>query len=868
MSDQPTVLPQHAALISASGISPAVANARGYRSVTSRAELRRLGFGASQCLVPALLIPIWSATGNVTLYQIRPDQPRVRRSKLLKYETPTGARMVLDVPPPAQPWIGNPTRPLFVTEGVRKADAAASRGLCCVDLLGVWSFRGTNEHGGKVALADWEMVALNGRQVYVVFDSDVTLKPEVHDALARLKGLLERRGAVVLAIYLPAGEGGTKTGLDDFLASGKSVDDLLALASPDLRTSTQATPGPVTRGRVMIDASDLNLPRIADRAWAALEAANAPPVLFRLGSTPVRLEVDGENSSALRPLNVDRLRYQLARAAEWRRGSGPDTPSALPPEHVARDMLARPDPPLPVVARIVAAPVFAADGRLLDQPGYHPDAQTYYSPAHELVVPSVPENPSAADVARARALLCDDLLVDFPFVGEAERAHAVALLLLTFVRDLIDGCTPLHLIEKPAPGTGAGLLVRAVTLPALGRSPAMMVEGREEEEWRKRITAKLVSAPPIIVLDNLRRRLDSAALSSAITAAVWEDRILGQTQMVRARIRCAWVATGNNPALSGEIARRTVRIRLDAKVDRPWLRGGFKHPDLIGWATAHRADLIWAALTLVRAWLAAGRPEGSTVLGEFEPWARVIGGICAVAGVEGFLGNLAEFYDLADVEGAEIRRFLLAWWEKHHETEVGVSELFSLATSDDIGLDLPAKTERGQRTQLGYRLGGLRDRRYGLSIHGEDVTVQVLAAGKEHQAGRWRLVRIFHFEGRAGAWEPVPEKVPQGSPGSPASAEVEGNAEAWSLGKVPPGSPIGPAAGEPGNTGEPFPVSTPGGPGNSQTWPDTPCYACGGRRWWRSVRGQLLCFTCHPPATPELVVGVSDPPPEGEQHDP
>jgi len=49
----------------------------------------------------------------------------------------------------------------------------------------------------------------------------------------------------------------------------------------------------------------------------------------------------------------------------------------------------------------------------------------------------------------------------------------------------------------------------------------------------------------------------------------------------------AWVATGNNPASSGEVARRTVRIRLDARQDRPYLRGGSRHADLGAWALEH-----------------------------------------------------------------------------------------------------------------------------------------------------------------------------------------------------------------------------------------------------------------------------------------
>src|SRR5260370_1903665 len=124
--------------------------------------------------------------------------------------------MVIDVPPMVRPKLGNSAVPLFVTEGARKADSAVSKDLCCIALVGVWKWRGTNEHGGKVALPEWESIALNGRNVYIVFDSDVTLKPQVHAALARLKAFLESRGARVRVVYLPPGTGGAKLGLDDF----------------------------------------------------------------------------------------------------------------------------------------------------------------------------------------------------------------------------------------------------------------------------------------------------------------------------------------------------------------------------------------------------------------------------------------------------------------------------------------------------------------------------------------------------------------------------------------------------------------------------------------------------------------------------
>jgi hypothetical protein len=223
-------------LFEESSIGARVAVKRGYRTVTSKAELERLGFGRSQRNVPALLMPIYSPTGEIVLYQSRPNEPRIgKRGKPIKYETPTGASMALDVHPFCRESLADPGAPLFVTEGIKKGDALVSRGLCALALIGVWNWRGTNEHGGKTALAEWESVALNGRKVYLVFDSDVMEKREVYAALSRLKAFLERRGASVRLIYLPAGDGSLKQGVDDYLASGRTVDDLLENATPELK---------------------------------------------------------------------------------------------------------------------------------------------------------------------------------------------------------------------------------------------------------------------------------------------------------------------------------------------------------------------------------------------------------------------------------------------------------------------------------------------------------------------------------------------------------------------------------------------------------------------------------------------------------
>ncbi len=226
------LLPNHQALLDASAIAPEVATARGYFTATKRSELEALGFAIGQRRAPGLVLPVHDAHGRIAVYQLRPDQPRAVKGKPLKYETPRGARMVLDVPPCVRERLSNPNVPLFITEGIRKADSAASQGLCCIALLGVWNWIGTNANSGKTALADWREIALNDRLVFLGFDSDVVTKAEVAKALAELTEYLTSRSAQVRICKLAPGPGGEKTGLDDFFFRGGTVEQLLETARP------------------------------------------------------------------------------------------------------------------------------------------------------------------------------------------------------------------------------------------------------------------------------------------------------------------------------------------------------------------------------------------------------------------------------------------------------------------------------------------------------------------------------------------------------------------------------------------------------------------------------------------------------------
>src|SRR5215207_3952085 len=138
----PHLAEDHRERIRTSGINLEVACARGYRSVETKAELRRLGFGDAQCRVPALLIPIHGVAGSTVNYQIRPNEPRIKDGKPVKYELPARSQMALDVHPFIRDRLDDPATPLWITEGIFKADAANSAGLYCIAILGVWNWRG------------------------------------------------------------------------------------------------------------------------------------------------------------------------------------------------------------------------------------------------------------------------------------------------------------------------------------------------------------------------------------------------------------------------------------------------------------------------------------------------------------------------------------------------------------------------------------------------------------------------------------------------------------------------------------------------------------------------------------------------------
>lgn len=479
---------------------------------------------------------------------------------------------------------------------------------------------------------------------------------------------------------------------------------------------------------------------LEQQARAVLEAIaehNDPPFIFQQARRLVRVVSIGDG-----PLveDLDRESFRAHLGERFRVFEPHENKKTGETKFVLADMtlaltsyiLGRARWTLPSLKTIVRAPCLAPDGTMVLEDGYHPGIEGLLA-LDGFRVPEVPVVPSADDVACAKALILDDLFFDFPFVDDASRSHAVALGLLPFVRPLIAGPSPIHMVSGPSEGVGKSKLVGLLSSVATGRHPTILTVPRDDGEMEKKLTATLRLSPAVVLLDNVSS-LDSPSLASATTAEMYCGRDLGHARNIEVPVRCSWTATGNNPRLTREMSRRTIWIRIDPRVEAPWRRTGFKHNPIEGWVHENRALLARAFLILAQHWIASGRPGGAQTLGSYEVWARTLGGILDCAGIPGFLSNLESCHEQADTSSREWAAFVSAWWQRYGDRRIAVAGLLTLADEGDLLVELRGeKNAASQKIRLGRALQQRADR----IIAGFRIT---LGVDRSTEVNRYALV--------------------------------------------------------------------------------------------------------------------------------
>ncbi len=373
------------------------------------------------------------------------------------------------------------------------------------------------------------------------------------------------------------------------------------------------------------------LHRITSKAERIL-ARQRPPVLYQRGTVLVKLSMIQEPGLGLtirlRPMIVEvtipGVVDKLTELIRWIRidGRSGDEVTIDCPERIAKTLLSRAGScRLPPLAGVIDAPTLRSDGGLLDKEGYDASTGLFLARSNDKF-PQLPESPTKQQVQDALAKI-QWILKEFPFVAEEDQSVAIAAILTALIRPSLR-TAPLIAFRAAKMGSGKSLLADVVALIATGRPAAVMSQGADENEDKKRMLPILGEGEPVAVIDNIERPFGSAALCSILTQPTWRDRVLGKSQTISLpTTQTTWLATGNNIQFVGDITTRTLVCDLDPRVERPEERRF--EVNLHHYIPAHRGELVVAGLTLLRAYHVAGRPDMKlSVFGRFEEWSNWI----------------------------------------------------------------------------------------------------------------------------------------------------------------------------------------------------------------------------------------------------
>ena len=358
-----------------------------------------------------------------------------------------------------------------------------------------------------------------------------------------------------------------------------------------------------------------------------------------------------------------------------------------PPANALAATLARKNWKLRPFFGIVGAPVLRPDGTLLQDDGY--DEATGLVLASKVHLDPVPAEPTPAQVRAALDFLLHRFLHDFPWVTKADRANYLAFMVTPILRRYLRSLIPFSLVTASMPGSGKTILTCGLGMLYGQR---VLTWTHDDAELRKTITSVLYDPVGTIIFDNIAEGsvIDSAVLAQLITDSTWADRILGKNQTAAFPNDRVWTATGNNLQLGGDMATRTVMIRLDPDMPHPEERTGFAIPSLDQWILdpANQRTVLWHLLVLVIDWTRAGAPrQRGITMRQFTPWAEALGGFLSHHGVPGFLANIDSAQGI-DEDNAIWTAFLHKWHDLYPDKWMTAHELRRSAEPGDGGYDL------------------------------------------------------------------------------------------------------------------------------------------------------------------------------------
>lgn len=371
-----------------------------------------------------------------------------------------------------------------------------------------------------------------------------------------------------------------------------------------------------------------NLHDAVDQAELGLLEAGVE--IFQRGGLlvrPVRLPEFGLSEHQSVPLSFtqvteDWLREAITRVAVFQKHKGTngeivtiDCPALIVKTYLARAGEWK----LPALSAIIYAPTLRPDGSVIDQPDYDPRSGIYASFDPDRFLP-IAQRPTRNDAIQAIKTL-KSLFNTFPFASDADCSVVLATVLTGLIRQTLEAA-PMFGFSAPVAGSGKSLIVDMISIIITGGKAAVFTPGKTEEELEKRLGAALIAGTTVVSFDNCTDTLQGAFLCQMLTQAVVKIRILGISKNVDVPTNCLMLATGNNLTFAEDMTRRVLLCTLDPEMERPEERQFDQ--DAIEETFRRRPELVSACLTILRAFICAGRPQAAKTLGSYSEWSNFI----------------------------------------------------------------------------------------------------------------------------------------------------------------------------------------------------------------------------------------------------
>jgi putative DNA primase/helicase len=367
------------------------------------------------------------------------------------------------------------------------------------------------------------------------------------------------------------------------------------------------------RTQVMFDPN--NLPVSVHDTVQAVKKDTANAQIFSRGGRLCRILKDSDEgnldrkrgSLVIRDLVKDDMMVRMAQAAVFKqRGKDKEKLAGVPDQLVRAMMAAEYLRQFDRLDGVIEAPTMLLDGTIIDKPGYDKASGLYYDKRNIPDMPEIATVPSPIDAEVALEVL-REVLDEFKFEDSVSESAALAAILAGCVRRVLPMC-PVILIDAPGQSNGKTLLADLIATIPTGRGAGATQWPNEVAEQRKTLTSILLAGDAVVNFDNVVAAVGGPAICNVTTAQEsYKDRQLGQSQMLALPANVLWLFTGNNMTVKDDMSSRVLRVRLDARCENPKLRV-FNRPDLLGYVRANRGKLIHAALTILKAYIAAGRP--------------------------------------------------------------------------------------------------------------------------------------------------------------------------------------------------------------------------------------------------------------------